>query len=40
MKRKITGEKKFTDEKRFTNKKFYTSKIKEKIKRKIIFVRC
>ena len=40
MKKKITSEKKFTDEeKKFTNEEPYTSKIKEKIRRKIIFVR-
>ena len=40
MKKKITDERKFTDEeKKFTDKESYTNKIKEKIRKKIIFLR-
>ena len=39
IKKKITNKEKFTNEKKkFTNEESYTNKIKEKIKRKIIFM--
>ena len=39
-KKKIIDEKKFTDEeKKFTDEELYISKIKERIRREIIFVR-